>query len=69
MEIGMQELYSDLEVNNFLDLIDNDQLIENNFGETIKVCLNVNKKTGQMQREVKEYQHLAKGHSQKVEVD
>ncbi len=67
MEIGMQELYSDIEVNNFLDLIENEHLIENNFGETIKVSLNVNKKTGQTKREVREYQHLAKCNSEKVE--
>lgn len=46
IEIGAAELYSDIEVNNFIDLIDNDQLLENNFGETIKVSITINKQTG-----------------------
>ncbi len=51
----MQELYSDIEANNFLDLIDNEHLIENNFGETIKVSVNINRKTGETTRKVREY--------------
>jgi hypothetical protein len=46
VEIGIEELYSDIEANNFLDLIDNENLIENNFGETIKVSISINRKTG-----------------------
>jgi hypothetical protein len=37
LDIGINELYQDIEANNFLDLIDDENFIENRFGKTIKV--------------------------------
>lgn len=42
------------------DLFNDDTLIETNFGETIKVALNVDGKTGAIERKVQEFQDIAK---------
>lgn len=42
MNIGAEEQYKDIEVEDMFDLFDDEQLIENTFGKSIKVQLQVN---------------------------
>lgn len=53
--MGLDEIYGDIEVEDMNDLFDDDTLIETNFGETIKVELDVNKQTGAISRRVQEF--------------
>lgn len=59
LDIGIQEMYADIEIDDFAKLIEEDTLIEKCFGQTLKVTSSVNMANGQMKREVKEFKELA----------
>ena len=52
INIGAEELYQDIEVDDMYELFDDEYLIENNFGVSIKVQLEVNTTTKGLNRKV-----------------